>query len=129
MRWSIETRIPFLDFNLVEAAMGCTSAQKIHNSETKWIFRQAVKDLLPPLILNRKDKIGFMASSDELFRDEKIVNFSKDILVSETFKNRPYWKWEKTHTIFNAHQAGKVNAGDTIWKWLNTELWLRNYFD
>ena len=128
MRWSIETRIPFLDFNLVEAAMGCTSNQKLHNAKTKFIFRRAVKDLLPPLILNRKDKIGFAPPSDELFREPQIISFTRDIIFSESFKRRPYWEWEKVNAIFNAHLAGKVNAGDTIWKWINTELWLRLYF-
>ncbi len=128
MRWSIETRIPFLDFNLVEAAMGCTSRQRLHNGGTKVIFRKAIEGLLPPLIVKRKDKIGFMAPSDELFRGEKVITFSQDIILSESFRQRPYWKWDKVKTIFDAHTRGGVNEGDTIWKWINTELWLRRYF-
>ena len=128
MRWSIETRIPFLDFNLVEAAMGCASRQKLYNGRTKVIFREAVENLIPPLILNRKDKIGFVAPSDELFRDKKVMAFSEDIIFSESFRQRPYWKWEKVRRIFDAHTRGKIDVGDTIWKWINTELWLRRHF-
>lgn len=128
MRWSIETRIPFLDFNLVEAAMGCTSSQKLHDAKTKVIFREAIKDFVPPMILNRKDKVGFAAPSDELFRDESVITFSRNIIYSESFKKRPYWNWENVKLAFNAHTRRQANIGDIIWKWLNTELWLRRYF-
>ena len=129
MRWSIETRIPFLDFHFVEAAMGCTSRQKLHKGKTKVIFRNAIASLIPPLVSNRKDKIGFEAPSNALFREERVMAFSRDIIFSDRFRKRPYWKWEEVKKIFESHIKGKVNCGDTIWKWINTELWLRSYFD
>jgi asparagine synthase (glutamine-hydrolysing) len=128
MRWSIETRIPFLDFHVVEAAMGCDSSQKLKNKTTKVIFREAMKEIVPSMILDRKDKIGFHAPSNELFREGQVVAFSKNIIYSDSFRSRQYWNWEKVTEIFDAHTKGKTNAGDTIWKWLNTELWLRRYF-
>ena len=59
MRWSIESRPPFLDVHLVEAAMSLPSDSKLNNGRTKAIFREAVADFLPPIIADRKDKIGF----------------------------------------------------------------------
>ena len=129
MRWSVESRVPFLDFNLVEAAMGCTSSQKLQGHRTKAIFRDAVEGFVPPLILDRRDKIGFQAPSDELFRDKGVADYAKSIVYSESFKRRHYWNWPRVKDIFDAHLSGKANAGDTIWKWLNTELWLRRHFD
>jgi asparagine synthase (glutamine-hydrolysing) len=59
MAFSIESRVPYLDYRLVDYVMDIPAIYKIYNGWTKWIFRLAVKDLLPPNILWRKDKIGF----------------------------------------------------------------------
>ena len=129
MRWSIESRVPFLDVEVVESAISLSSEQKLRNGRTKVIFKKAMNDILPEMIKNRTDKIGFDTPVDELFRNEKIVAFSKEIIYSETFKKRPYWKWEKVEKVFMDHIQNKKDAGNTIWKWINLEMWLREFFD
>ena len=129
MRWSIESRVPFLDVALVESAISLPSEQKLHNGRTKVIFRQAMDEILPDMIKNRKDKIGFDTPVDDFFRNETIVTFSKEIIYSDSFKRRPYWKWKNVETMFIDHIGNKKNIGDTIWKWINLELWLREFFD
>jgi asparagine synthase (glutamine-hydrolysing) len=129
MRWSIESRVPFLDLRLVELADSLPSEQKLRNGRTKVVFKKALEDLIPDMIRNRKDKIGFEAPVDDLFRNKQIVEFCKGIIYSESFKNRPYWKWNDVEKIFNSHIQNKKNAGDTIWKWINLEIWLREFFD
>ena len=91
-------------------------------------IRQAMKDFLPELIIKRTDKIGFDAPVNELFRDDQIIRFCNDIINSESFKARPYWKWEEVDKGVKRHQRGTINIGDTIWKWINLELWLRQFF-
>ena len=129
MRWSIESRVPFLDYRLVETALALPTEAFLKNGETKQIFKRAMSDILPEMIRNRKDKIGYAPDTDNFFRDEKIINFAKEILYSKSFKARPYWNWKVVEQIFQNHQKGKVNAGDVIWKWINLELWLRMYFE
>ena len=41
MRWSIESRVPFLDYRLVELAMSLPSGYKIRKGTTKYILRKA----------------------------------------------------------------------------------------
>ena len=55
---SLEVRVPFLDHRLVELAAAIPSALKIHNKTTKYIMKNAVRDLLPQAIIDRK-KQGF----------------------------------------------------------------------
>jgi asparagine synthase (glutamine-hydrolysing) len=129
MRWSIESRVPLLDVMLVEAASSLPSEQKLHNGRTKIMFRKAMNDILPEMIKNRTDKIGFGTPVDDFFRNEKIVAFSKEIIYSESFKRRPYWKWDKVEKMLIEHIENKKNIGDTIWKWINLEMWLREFFD
>jgi asparagine synthase (glutamine-hydrolysing) len=64
MAFSIETRLPFLDYRLVEFAVGLAPHLKIRNGWTKWALRQAMSDVLPPAIAWRRSKIGFAAPTD-----------------------------------------------------------------
>jgi len=59
MRWSIESRVPFLDYRLVEAAASLPSRCKIHGGTTKYVLREALRGLVSDRILDRTDKIGF----------------------------------------------------------------------
>lgn len=128
MRWSIETRVPFLDYNLVETAMSIPTQEKLQNGRTKIIFREAIKNLIPAMILHRKDKIGFDTPVDEFFRDPQIREFCTTIFTSEQFKSRPYWNGRDVERHYNRHLEGKANMGDTLWKWINLEMWMREFF-
>ena len=128
MRWSIESRVPFLDLHLVETALSLAPEQKLQNGGTKVVFKEAVKDILPEMISSRKDKIGFGTPVDEFFRKEKIAAFCKEIIYSDSFKKRPYWNWQKIEEMFLSHINNKKNCGKEIWKWVNVELWLKTFF-
>jgi len=128
MRWSVETRLPFLDVDIVEASLDLPAELLIEHGMTKVIFRKAMKDLIPEKILARTDKIGFDTPMSEFFRDERLVTFCRGILSSEPFRNRPYWKWDEVERLFEAHVDGKTDASLVIWKVINLELWLRMFF-
>lgn len=85
MAFSIESRVPFLDYNLVEFVYSMPSDFKIKNSTTKYIFREAMDRVLPNEIKNRKDKVGFVTpqsfwikNHENFFRTE--IEHSCDIL-------------------------------------------------
>jgi len=60
MRWSVESRVPFLNPDLVEFVLGLPEEHLISSDAvTKHVFREAMKGLVPDQILNRQDKIGF----------------------------------------------------------------------
>jgi hypothetical protein len=63
MRFSIETRLPFLDYKLVEMALSINNEYKIRNGYSKYILRTGAKGVVPDSILWRKNKIGFEAPS------------------------------------------------------------------
>jgi asparagine synthase (glutamine-hydrolysing) len=64
MAWSIEARLPFLDYRLVEMAVALAAGLKIRNGWTKWALRSAMRDILPHEIAWRRNKIGFEAPND-----------------------------------------------------------------
>jgi len=128
MRWSIESRVPFLDVDFVEAAMSLRTEQLLKDGKTKVIFKRAMDRLLPEKIRNRTDKVGFDAPVDTFFQDPQMARFARDIVYSPSFCGRPYWHAARVHQMYESHLGGKTNAGDTIWKCVNLELWLRRFF-
>ncbi len=64
MAHSIETRLPFLDWQLVETSLSLNNNFKIKDGWSKFILRKAVADELPESIVWRKNKIGFASPTD-----------------------------------------------------------------
>jgi len=60
MAFSIETRLPLLDHRIAEYALRLPGYLKINNFNSKYILREAVKDILPETILKRRSKAGFV---------------------------------------------------------------------
>jgi asparagine synthase (glutamine-hydrolysing) len=67
MAWSVEGRVPFLDYRLVEFAMSLPDELKVSQGTTKRVLREAMRDVLPSQLVARRDKIGFAASEHEWF--------------------------------------------------------------
>ncbi|HSJ31045.1 MAG TPA: asparagine synthase (glutamine-hydrolyzing) [Longimicrobiales bacterium] len=60
MRWSIESRVPFLSTDMAELVLGLPEEYLISpRGETKHVFRTAMRGLVPDAVLDRRDKIGF----------------------------------------------------------------------
>ncbi|MFM9890540.1 MAG: asparagine synthase (glutamine-hydrolyzing) [Rickettsiales bacterium] len=64
MAFGIETRLPFMDYRLVETAMSLPMEYKIHQGWTKWALRSAMEPHLPEAITWRKNKFGFEAPEE-----------------------------------------------------------------
>jgi asparagine synthase (glutamine-hydrolysing) len=68
MRHSIETRLPFLDYRVLETALSSRDDLKIYRGWSKYILRKATEDILPEEIVWRRDKIGFEAPTETWMR-------------------------------------------------------------
>jgi asparagine synthase (glutamine-hydrolysing) len=126
---SLESRVPFLDYHLVERTLALPAEKMINKATTKYILRQAMKGILPEKIRNRPDKIGFATPWEKWFRTENLRNQILEVLDSGKFRDRGYLNPQKCLKDYQAHLEGKLNIAKEIWKWLNLELWLRKFFD
>ena len=61
MRHSVEARLPFLDYRMVELCLGIDAGLKIHQGWTKYLLRSAMQGLVPDALIWRKAKLGFTA--------------------------------------------------------------------
>jgi asparagine synthase (glutamine-hydrolysing) len=129
LSFSIESRVPFLDHNLVEKTLSLPSNQVIHNAVTKHILRESVKDVLPPSIYNRKDKKGFTTPSDSWFRSQIFQKFITNMLNSQSFKERGYFDVDDCKRKYQLHLEGKADLSKDIWKWINLEVWFQEFID
>lgn len=65
MAHSREVRLPFLDHNLVEFVFKVPERLLLRDGWTKWIIREAFRDLVPAEISNRIDKLGYMPPQEQ----------------------------------------------------------------
>ncbi len=129
MRFSIEARMPFLDHRLVERTLAMHGDAFIKDGMTKHILREAMRGTLPEKIRLRKDKIGFGTPNEEWFRSEQFKPFILDLLHSDSFRGRGIIDADMAGKVYSRHLSRKVNAAREIWKWINLELWFREYID
>lgn len=59
MSFSVESRVPFLDHVLIEYVAQLPDEFLIRRGETKRILRDAVRNVIPAIVVNRRDKVGF----------------------------------------------------------------------
>ena len=127
MAFSIESRVPFLDNDLVDFILALPPSLKIKNGWSKYIMRRAMRDYLPGKIRNRRWKVGFTTPETSWMRAEK--DRVLEIFASPSFRSRPYFDVEKVREAFEWFVEGKTNESLVFWRILNVELWLRVFFD
>ena len=127
--FAMESRQPFLDKDLVEYSLMLEDGAKVHNGYTKYILREVMQGIMPEPVRKRVDKMGFSVPQDEWFRTEKFQKLVMDILTSESFAKRGFVVPEEAIQLYQKHLAGQVNVSKDIWKWINLELWFREYID
>ena len=116
MRHSIETRLPFIDFRVVETVLSIDNKYKIKDGWTKYILRKTVDKILPNSIVWRKNKFGFEAPTKswldsigtemkESIENSKILNTIVDEIKYTKLDDNQKWKlfniakWEEIYNV------------------------------
>jgi len=126
MRFSIESRMPFLDYRFVEQTLSLSSDNYIKKGTTKYILRESMKGILPEKIRLRYDKIGFATPEDEWFRESYFQDMIEKVLNNPNAKLKRYIDTEKAMAMYKRHLNHEINCSKDIWKWINLDLWLKN---
>ena len=126
---SIESRIPFLDYRLVERTLASDNSKRIKDGVTKSILRSAMQGILPEKIRNRMDKVGFETPQNDWFRTPEMKEFVYTVINDERFERRIYFNADTVKTLYKKHLRNEVNASKEIWKVFNLELWLEMFID
>ena len=129
MAFSIESRLPFLDYRVVEFLFSIPERFKIRDGMTKYILRESMKGILPEEVRGRTGKLGFPTPMDDWMREPEMSKYIRGFFSSDRFRGRGYHDTSEVDRLFNAHMDRKANAGLAIWKILNLELWSRIFID
>lgn len=124
MAHGLESRVPFLDHPIVELAATMPSNVKFKNGTMKHALRQAMSNVLPPVILERKDKMGFPTPITEWVKGEA-REFVHDIFSSQQALQRDL--------VNNRVVLGGLDQEEKysrkIWGLLCLELWQQEFHD
>ena len=125
MAHSLEGRVPFLDHRLVELLYGLDARQLYERGTTKIVLRQALSDLLPPVVRARRDKLGFVTPEQRFFHG-RLGDFAAEVFRSPELRERGLVDGDEALERLTRHRAGSP-AGFELWRALSTELWARRY--
>jgi asparagine synthase (glutamine-hydrolysing) len=120
MAFSIEARVPFLDYRFVQASFTEVAPWRIHAGWSKWILRKAMAPLVPSEIIWRKDKVGF--ETPEAAWTARFAAESLDIFDDACC--RDYLDVAAARRRLAAWPAGGADVR-LVWRWINLALWLR----
>jgi asparagine synthase (glutamine-hydrolysing) len=126
MAASIESRVPFLDHELVEFTARMPREMKLRGATTKWILREAMKGILPTEILDRP-KMGFPVPVGKWFRGE-FKHIVEEYVLSERALGREIFAGEFVRQLVAEHNAGE-NHDERLWSLVNFEIWQRRFID
>jgi asparagine synthase (glutamine-hydrolysing) len=128
MAFSIESRMPLLDYRLVEHIFSLPLSMIIRDGWTKWVFRQAMDGRLPPEIQWRKDKMGFVTPEGVWIRSG--AKQIKEVL-SGKLRAADYLDERKLRSRLDEFVDGTTESAryTDVFRWYILELWMRQAFD
>ena len=127
MAHSLESRVPFLDNELVELARRIPTRVKHTHNGGKPVLRRAMSGLLPPEILQKK-KQGFSPPDQSWYRGPT-MDYIQETLLDPRSLGRRYFRPEFVRAMLAEHVDGRVNHRLLIWSLLSFEWWNRLFQD
>ena len=123
MAFSIEARVPFVEYRLIEFVMNVPAAYKIHDGWSKYLLRRAMDGQIPKDIQWRRDKMGFV-TPEELWMRELQGEFLT-LLRQGAMRSERFVQSQKFLHDFE-HSSLPFSSSD-IWRFLNLEFWMREF--
>jgi asparagine synthase (glutamine-hydrolysing) len=127
MAASIESRVPFLDHELVEFAMKIPAQYSIRGMTGKFILKDAMQDLLPRSVIYRK-KMGFPTPWEKWIKGGQLDVIERILLAPRSMDRRLFQR-KAVQRMFTQHRNRTRDHSNRIWRLLNFEIWQRIFLD
>lgn len=121
MAVSLEARVPILDHHLVEFAQRIPSSLKIRDGVGKWIFRKAIRGLVPPAVLDHPKK-GFSVPIGRWLRRE--LSHRTEALLRPDNPVYEFLEPRAVTRVVREHRVGRRDHSTLIWRILVLSLWM-----
>jgi len=124
MRFSVESRVPFLSLEMVELTLSLPESYLISpEGETKHIFRAAMRGIVPDDILDRRDKIGFATPEQEWLLG--MAGQVRSWLAEDL--QLPFLDQVAVLAEFDRVVAGRQAFSWQVWRWINFCRWYTQF--
>ena len=123
MAYSVESRVPFLTPEFVQFFFTLPEDYLISaDGDTKSVFREAMKGIVPDEVLTRKDKIAFATPEQRwlLYLNPWI----QAVLDSEAARNIPFLNNDSMRKAWQGVVQRSRTFSFTVWRWLNFIRWV-----
>lgn len=123
MAFSVESRLPFLDYRLMEFLFSLPEPFMIRNGFTKYSYRMAMRESLPEEIVWRKNKEGFkMPEYSILKENKKFIQENLQLLRDDNFVNFDY-----LNSSLNNILQQKTTYNSILWRLLTYAIWKKTF--
>jgi asparagine synthase (glutamine-hydrolysing) len=124
---SLETRIPFLDHNIVEYAMCIPEKINILHSSGKWPLRKILGKYIQEELFERPKK-GFSVPICLWLRGP-LLEWGEDLIGAETLKNQSFFDHELVREKWEKHINGDEDYSFPLWGILMFQSWWKYWQD
>jgi asparagine synthase (glutamine-hydrolysing) len=121
MSVSLETRVPFLDKDVVEFAARVAPQLKVRDGRGKWLVRQVLYKHVPAALIDRP-KTGFSIPIDDWLRGA-LKSWASDLLSPERLRQQGLFNARRVEQKLNEHMSGRHNHGYWLWNVLMAQAW------
>ncbi len=125
MAHSIEARLPYLDYRLVELMFSVDPRNLISEGRAKVILRESLADLLPQSVRLRTDKVGF-DTPEALWLRGPLATFAREVLTSRACRERGWIDAAAAEASLEGHSGP---PGSPLWRAISLELWAQTFLD
>jgi asparagine synthase (glutamine-hydrolysing) len=121
MAVSLETRVPFLDKDVVEFAAKIPPAMKVRAGRGKWLVRQVLYKHVPAALIDRP-KSGFSIPLDDWLRGA-LKSWASDLLSPDKLRRQGLFDPKRVGQKLGEHMGGRRNHGYWLWNVLMAQAW------
>jgi asparagine synthase (glutamine-hydrolysing) len=122
MAHSIEARVPFVDHELVEFSLQLGNSHKIDGAETKQVLRRAMSGILPDMVRDRRDKLGFATPEEEWFRGP-LKRPMRDAIEATLARYPALFNATGVRRLAGDMLDGKRALDHSLWRIVSLGLW------
>jgi asparagine synthase (glutamine-hydrolysing) len=125
MAHSLETRAPFLDPRVFEAAWRLPPSLRISDGSGKRVLKNILERLVPKTLIDRP-KMGFGIPIDSWLRGE-LRPWADALLDPKRLESEGYLDANQVSAVYRAHLSGKEQWGYWLWDILVFQAWLERH--
>ena len=124
MSVSLETRVPFLDPDVIQFSASIPMEFKIRNGVTKWLLREVLYKHVPKDLIERP-KMGFAVPLAEWLRGP-LKDWAESLLDEKRLHQEGFFNVEFVRDKWSEHISGRRNWSHQLWNVLMFQAWLEN---